>query len=98
MKKKTLDYYIKKVPSKPDEYESKNIEGCISQYVEWKRKISDFYINDKVLEAENSEMYKELTIVKLTENEVELLEREYNKGKKEIILSEDLSSDEYELD
>ncbi|GHV83548.1 hypothetical protein AGMMS50212_08880 [Spirochaetia bacterium] len=43
-------------------------------------------------------MYKELTIVKLTENEVELLEREYNKGKKEIILGEDLSSDEYELD
>ncbi|GHV77370.1 hypothetical protein AGMMS49942_21910 [Spirochaetia bacterium] len=95
-RKRTLRYYLKKVPHNEEVFEDGSFEDAIEGYKKWKLEIADYYRPDKKLQKCYPEAYNILTTEEITDKEIEKLKEEYNN--QVIIYSKKLSSAEYELE
>jgi hypothetical protein len=97
MKRRSFEYYTKKVPSDNTEFFFNSVDETLEAYKAWKQKIADYYITNEKLKRNEPEIYKELINTDLSDKEIKMLTEVYY-NENVIRYSEKLISDEYDLD
>jgi hypothetical protein len=91
-----LGYYLDQIP-KGQETDFNSVEEAIETYRVWRRKISDYYLPNEKVKAEDPVVYACLINTELKDDEIKEITEEYYR-EAVIHYSDTLSGADYELD